>query len=119
MAGGKFDNTATLANNNWVHWPQGPLFQKIGETVIRVEVWVMQKSTGAIQMTYQYQNLNLGSWRADKIWWPRDPAYPNDETKWNGNGRFVRGPAMGTAVAIATSGQNQSYFWWSEEIEII
>jgi hypothetical protein len=116
MAGGKFDNTATLAANNWVQWPQGPLFHKIGETVIRVEVWLMQKTTGAIQMTYTTQNLNLGSWRADTIWWPRVSA---NSANWDGYGRFARGPAMGTAVAIARNGNNQSYFWWSEEVEII
>lgn len=114
MAGGKFDNTVTLAGNNWVEWPEGPLVHKIGETVIRVEVWLMQKSTGAIQITYQTQNLNLGSWRADRRWWPAV-----DPNTWNGTGRFERGPAMGTAVAIAMSGPNQSYFWWSEEVEII
>lgn len=113
MAGGKFDHTVTLANNNWVQWPEGPLSRKIGESVIRVEVWLMQKSTGAIQMTYQTQNLDLGSWRADIIWWPRA------NNNWDGMGRFQRGPAMGTAVAIARSGLNQSYFWWSEEVEII
>jgi len=79
----------------------------------------MQKSTGAIQMTYQYQNLDLGTWRADRIWWPRDPNYPNDPTKWNGTGRFQIGPAMGTAVAISTIGGNQHVYWWSEEVEII
>jgi len=119
MAGGKFDNTVTLANDFWVKWPQGPLFHKIGETVIRVEVWLMQKSTGAVQMTYQTQNLNLGSWRADQVWWPRDPAFPGDPTKLDGIGRFQRGPALGAAVAIARSGLNQSYFWWSEEVEIV
>ncbi|TIL60788.1 MAG: hypothetical protein E5Y32_11995 [Mesorhizobium sp.] len=119
MAGGKFDNTVTLAGNFWVEWPEGPLFHKIGETVIRVEVWLMQKSTGAIQMTYQTANLNLGGWRADEIWWPRDPLYPGYPPRWDGVGRFQRGPAMGTAVAIATSGLNQSYYWWSEEVEII
>ncbi len=116
MAGGKFDNTLILASNGWVEWPEGPLSYKIGETVIRVEVWLAQKTTGAVQMTYQVQNLNLGAWRADKIWWPRDPNFP---TQWVGTGRFSRGPATGSAIAIASSGMNQSYFWWSEEVEII
>lgn len=117
MAGGKFDNTVTLAGNFWVQWPQGPLSRKIGENVIRVEVWLMQKTTGAVQITYQTAgNLTGGSWTADKIWWPRDPNYPNS---WDGTGRFQPGPAMGTAVAIARIGANQSYFWWSEEVEII
>jgi hypothetical protein len=115
-AGGKFENTVTLANNFWVEWPKGPLFHTIGYTVDRVEVWLMQKSTGAIQMTYTTAKLNLGSWEADQIWWPRDSL---NTPPWKGIGRFQRGAAMGTAVAISTSGLNQSYFWWSEEVEII
>lgn len=117
MAGGKFDDTVSLAASNWVEWPEGPLTPAPGETIIRVEVWLMQKTTGAIQMTYQNANFGVGSWRADKIWWPRNPA--SSTPTWDGIGRFQRGPATGTAVAIAKSGLNQTYFWWSEEVEII
>ncbi|MBY2905514.1 hypothetical protein [Rhizobium leguminosarum] len=119
MAGGKFDNTVTLAGNFWVQWPEGPLFPANGETIVRVEVWLMQKSTGAIQLTYQTTGFGVGSWRADQVWWPRDPAYPGDHTKFDGTGRFQLGPAMGTAVLITRNGSSQNYFWWSEEVQII
>ena len=119
MAGGKFNQTLPLNKSNyWVEWPEGPLFRQIGETIDRVEVWVMQKSTGGIQMTFQTTGFGWNSWKADKIWWPRV-----NQTTWQGTGLFRAGPAMGTAVVIATSWWpvpgRQSYFWWSEEVELV
>lgn len=118
MAGGKFNQTVKLNTTNyWVEWPEGPLFRKFDDRIDRVEVWLMQKSTGGIQMTYQTAGFGPNSWKADKIWWPRV-----NQTTWQGTGFFRAGPAMGTAVVIATSlfgFGKQSYFWWSEEVEIV
>jgi hypothetical protein len=121
MAGGKFNQTATLNKTNyWVEWPEGPLFPQFSDRIDRVEVWLMQKSTGAIQMTYQTSGFGPNSWKANRIWWPRKQVA--SQWVWDGNGRFKPGPAMGSAVLVATSlfglGK-QSYFWWSEEVEIV
>ncbi len=117
MAGGKFNQTVPLnPHNYWVEWPEGPLVRKFDDRIDRVEVWIMQKSTGGIQMTYQISGFGPNSWKADKIWWPGGGG------TWARNGLFRPGPAMGSAVLIATSlfgAGRQSYFWWSEEVEIV
>jgi hypothetical protein len=109
MAGGNFDPVLRIdGGTGIVKWPSGPLFPAAGETMVRVEVWVMQKATGAIQITYQDTFPNAPtSWKADK--WSA-PYY------W---GVFRAGPALGTAVAISTPQANVfEHYWWSEEVEL-
>ena len=108
---GNFDSPLRINGvTGRVQWPSGPLFPGVGETMLRVEVWVMQKMTGAMQITYQDNFPGPGipqAWLANQ--WPPPPY------NW---GVFQPGPALGTAVAIATKGNVQSYYWWSQEVEL-
>jgi hypothetical protein len=113
MAGGNFDQQLYInPATGFVEWPTGPLVRFDGETIERVEVWVMQKLTGAIQMTYQTSfSAPYTSWKADKKWFP-------NSANWTG-GLFQTGkPALGIAVVIAKRVGAQSYYWWSEEVEL-
>lgn len=112
MAAGNWNPTLPIAASGFVEWPAGPLVLADGELMVRVEAWVMQKTTGAIQMTFQ-DVFPTGpvSWIANKVSWPKPPGFP----PWSG-GLFQPGPALGIAVAIATKKSVQSYYWWSEEI---
>jgi hypothetical protein len=104
------------ANDGFVEWPTGPLFPSDGETMLRVEAWVMQNTTGAIQMTYQTNfPAHPTRWTADRVWYPQNASGYNPP--WTG-GLFRPGPALGTAVAIATRGSVQSYYWWTQEVEL-
>jgi len=111
MAGGNFDQQLNIAGNGFVEWPTGPLVRADGETILRVEVWILQKYTQSVQMSYQDTfGANPSAWLADKAWYPKP---------WVG-GSFVPGPALGIAVLVAmfpTAARN--YYWWSEEVELI
>ena len=116
MAAGNFNLQLPIAGSGFIEWPAGPLFPAVGEMMLRVEVWVMQTATGAIQMTFQINfPAHPMAWIADQVWYPRPPG-PN--LPWAG-GRFQRGPALGTAVAIARKGNVQSYYWWSQEVLLV
>jgi hypothetical protein len=107
-------NSAT----GFVEWPTGPLVPAPGEIIVRVEAWVMQQKTGAVQMTYQTAFPTPGNPPNPWIWIANKPWYPS-QNNWTG-GRFKPGPALGTAIAIATdvSGTAQTYYWWSQEVEL-
>jgi hypothetical protein len=113
MPAGNFNPTLQInTTTGFVEWPAGPLIPADGESMVRVEVWVMQKTTRAIQMTYQTSFPGFpNTWTANQKW------YPNQQY-WN-NGLFKPGAALGTAVAIATRNNVQSYYWWSEEVELV
>src|SRR5262249_32091349 len=110
-----FDDTLPI-NNGFVEWPQGPLFGADGQKIVRVEVWIMQKSipgtifTGATQITYG-TNFPSGamSWIADQWEFP---------SPWV-NGTFQPGCALGTAVLISTKGINKYYYWWSQDVLLV
>ncbi len=93
--------------------PTGPLELNACEKPIRVEVWLTQKTTGAVQMTYQEDFPdpipNPFKWVADDQYFP--PSFTG--------GLFKPGWALGTAVAIVKKGNVQSYYWWLEEVELI
>src|SRR5262245_55035876 len=118
MPAGNFNPTLPIAGNGFVEWPAGPLLPADGESMVRVEVWVMQKTTGAVQMTYEDTvdfPANPRNWTARRVWYPKNmPGYP----PWSG-GLFKPGAALGIAVAIATKNNVQSYYWWSEEVELV
>lgn len=118
MPAGNFNPTLIIsAGSGFVEWPAGPLVPADGESMVRVEVWVMQKTTGAVQMTYQDTFLPYPStWTADKVWYPRPSGYPT--VPWT-LGLFKPGAALGIAVAIGTTSNVQSYYWWSEEVDLI
>jgi hypothetical protein len=105
------------AGTGFVQWPAGPLFPSDGETMLRVEAWVMQNTTGAVQMTFQTNFLpHPRTWIADTVWYPKNA--PGSNPPWT-RGLFQPGPALGTAIAIATQGNVQSYYWWTQEVELI
>jgi len=113
---GNWNPTQPLyAAHGFVEWPAGPLVLADGESMVRVEVWLMQESTGAVQMTYQSQfPPNPTSWLADQVWYPKPQGYP----PWTG-GLFRPGCALGTAVAIARKGTVQRYYWWTQEVQLL
>jgi hypothetical protein len=97
-----------LAAGNWksvlpikygfVEWPTGPLKLEYGERMVWVEAWVVQKWTGAVQMTYQAEFPdNPKSWTANQV------RYPEPWSK----GNFKPGPALGTAIAISKTRKGQ------------
>src|SRR4029450_9709796 len=70
MPGSNWNPTLPI-NGGFVEWPAGPLFLSGGESMVRVEAWVMQGTTGAIQMTYQVNfPPNPTAWLADQVWFP-------------------------------------------------
>ena len=83
--------------------------------MVRVEVWVMQKTTGAIQMTFQETFPAISAYLdcGQSVVAKTAGAPP-----WSG-GLFKPGVASGIAVAIGVIGNVQSYYWWSEEVELI
>jgi len=128
MAAGNWDLALPIsAQSGFVEWPKGPLTPAPGEVVTRVEVWLMQQSTGAVQMTYQTTfptppppavPYNFWVWRADEIWYPRQKV--NGVWVWKGQGLFTPGPALGTAIAIGNDANGlQKYFWWTQEVQLV
>jgi hypothetical protein len=113
MAAGNFNQQLYINKaTGFVEWPSGPLVRFDGETILRVEVWVIQKYTGAIQMTFQNVfNAPYTAWTANLPWYP-------SAANWNG-GLFHAGrPALGIAVLTAQRLGAQTNFWWSEEVEL-
>jgi hypothetical protein len=100
------------AATGYVEYPTGPLVRVDGEQLLRVEAWVMQKLTGAVQMTWQDTfAAPYNVWVADKKWYPQAAS-------WAG-GVFQKGePALGVAVLISLRMGVPKYFWWSEEVEL-
>ncbi len=120
MPAGNWNSQLYIADNGFVEFPHGPLTY-YGEIMVRVEAWLIQTATGAMQMTFQTVFPTPGdprSWLANKIWWPGKKV--NNVIVWDGTGRFTPGPALGTAVAISTnqSGSVQNVFWWTQEVEL-
>jgi hypothetical protein len=120
MPGGNFDSPLKISKienggSGFVEWPTGPLVRDDGETILRVEVWVMQQSTGGIQITYSTSFPNgSSSWKADKIWYPKSVG----SESWQYNGIFKPGAALGTAVLISTKSNVQSVYWWTQEVDL-
>jgi hypothetical protein len=108
-----FDSPLTIGASGFVEWPTGPLGHVDGHTLLRVEAWVMQQSTGGIQMTYQTSfAAGVTTWKADRIWYPK-------QADWY-NGPFQPGAALGTAVLIwKTPTGKQHVYWWTEEVELV
>jgi hypothetical protein len=110
-----------LAAGNWyaqlpieygfVEWPSGPLEldSDIHEKMVWVEAWVMQKATGAVQMTYQAEFEDPKKWTANL------PRYPEP---WTG-GLFKPGWALGTAIAISNTDYGQQYYYWIQEVALV
>ncbi len=119
MAAGNFNQQLNInATTGFVEWPTGPLTLVPGETILRIEVWVIQKLTGAIQMTNAREEDFINNppiWTADRIWYPRQ-----SDLTWQVPGLFQAGrPALGIAVLTSSLNGTQDNFWWSEEVELI
>jgi len=116
MPAGKWDFQQTLSGG-FVVYPAGPINLAPGEMLVRVEAWVMQQRHNAVQMTYQDYPPNSypTRWIADDVWFPR--VSPTNET-FPPRGPFRRGPALGTAVAIGLLNGQQTYYWWTQEVEL-
>jgi len=112
MAAGNWNPTLKInMGTGFAEWPAGPILLSDGESLVRVEAWLMQQTTGGVQMTFQEQFLpNPMAWLADQSWYP-SPKH------WKG-GLFKPGPALGSAIAISTISNRQSYYWWSQEVEL-
>jgi hypothetical protein len=113
MAGGNFDSPLKInPGSGFVEWPTGPLVRSDGETVLRVEVWVMQQSTGGIQFTFS-ASFPYGSstWKADQPWLPKLGDWKN--------GLFKPGAALGIAVLISTKSNRQEVYWWTQEVDLV
>ena len=101
--------------DGFVRWPTGPLELDDGETMVWVEAWVTQKTTGAVQMTYQAVFADDPKFAGDPKTWTADQVrYPEP---WTG-GKFTPGPALGTAIAISKTKEGQRYYWWIQEVEL-
>lgn len=112
MPAGKWDQTFNISEYGFVEWPGGTLELKEHEEMLWIEAWVMQQSSGAVQMTYQAEfDEDSGTWTA------ANPRYPEPWT----NGKFKEGAALGTAIAISkkTDTGEQLYYWWTQEVELV
>jgi hypothetical protein len=106
-SGGNWDQDQNL-NNGWVEWPTGPLTIEEEETPTWLEAWVVQRTTGASQSTYQAAPFAPGhtKWTADTKGWKQ--------------GTFQPGPALGIALlSLHNSDSNtDDFYWWIDEINL-
>lgn|SRR5689334_11015619 len=110
MPAGKWTPTLNISEYGFVEWPNGRLVSD-GETMLWIEAWVMQDSTGAVQMTYQ-ADFEEGA----TTWTANNPRYPEPWT----SGLFEEGAALGTAIAISrTAAGEQLYYWWTQEVNLV
>ena len=122
MPAGKWDLRQKLdRTTGFILAPTGPLTPAPGELMVRVEAWIMQQKTGAVQMSFQGVFPTPGNpwiWVADSAWYPKVPH--SNPPVFPRGGLFKPGPALGSAIAIATdvTSTEQYYYWWSQEIEL-
>ena len=94
--------------NKQVEWPTGPLTGFAGtDTVTWVEAWVLQRSTGASQVS-SHGPLAPGAtqWKADNFRWK--------------DGTFRNGPALGIAlVSWEDAANNYHNYWWVDDITLV
>ena len=116
MPAGKWDLRQHI-HDGYVVYPTGPISLAPGETLVRVEAWVMQQRTGAVQMTFHsYANTIPTNWIADKVWYPKAPN--TSPPTFPARGPFRSGPALGTAVAIGELNGQPTYYWWTQEVDL-
>lgn len=124
MPAGKWDLRQPLSDG-YVVYPAGPINLAPGETLVRIEAWVMQQRTQAAQMTYHSYppNTTATRWKADKVWYPKAPTptptpTPPPPPTFPARGPFRSGPALGTAIAIGMLNGQLTYYWWTQEVEL-
>ena len=108
-SGGNWDLTQNLHSSGEVRWPKGPLTGfTTNDTVTWVEAWVLQRSTGASQVSYHGRMSSPGptQWKADTLRW-RD-------------GTFQNGQALGIAlVSWEDAANNYHNYWWVDDITLV
>jgi hypothetical protein len=107
MPGGRWDFYQNInAVTKQVEWPMGELDPQ-GETLLQLEAWVMQSSTGATQKTVQTEFLVPKRWTADGI--------PPGTVQ----GAFQNGPATGIALLSSRKANGANNFtWWVSVLEL-
>src|SRR4026207_1948905 len=94
--------------NKQVEWPTGPLTGfGSNETPTWVEAWVVQRTTGASQRTFQKTwSGGYSKWTADKrgLW----------------QGKLRKGPAVGIALLSShdSIANDDYYYWWVDQIKL-
>jgi hypothetical protein len=108
MPGGNWKPTQKLHSSGEVRWPKGPLTGfTTDDTVTWVEAWVLQKVTGASQVSFH------GPMGGGPTQWTAD------EMRWQ-DGTFQHGPALGIAlVSWEDANDNYHFYWWIDEIELV
>jgi hypothetical protein len=105
MAGGNWHPTQHIAANGRVEFPKGPLALTGGDRPRWVDAWIVQASTGSAQ-TY-YGSVASGAFTVAGEWTANVRLY--------NKGRFQPGPAVGIALLYVKDGDNNEYFWWTED----
>jgi hypothetical protein len=87
-----------------VEWPKGPMKLAKNEKAKWLEAWVIQRSTGASQRTYQSTFPSRKKWTAPK------GVYIL--------GKFKAGPALGIAMLSTHNSvtKKDDFYWWVDEI---
>jgi hypothetical protein len=107
MSGGKWDfNQHRNPVTNRVEWPTGDLTLTGKEIPKRVEAWVLQRSTGASQRTFQTAFGVPGRWTADTPGWVQ--------------GTFQAGAALGIALVTSLDPDTNAdaFSWWVDQIDL-
>ena len=91
-----------------VNWPKGPLVGIRGhENPDYVEAWVVQRTSGASQRSFQRVFASRDAWMADQ-----------QSGGWR-RGSFTAGPALGIALLSVRDDRDPtkfSHYWWTDEI---
>jgi len=105
MAGGNWHPVQYIAANGRVEFPKGPLSLTGGEKAKWVDAWIVQSSTGSAETYYGSDSSDAfdvpGEWTANVRLYNR--------------GKFKPGPAVGIALLYVKDGNNNKYFWWTED----
>ncbi len=113
MPAGNWDSTLVInSQTGFVEWPAGPLTVDSDgdEMMVWIQAWLTQEATGAVQITYQETfPPDPSNWVAAEVQFPES---------WIG-GLFQPGAALGTAVAVSVKDGVQSFYYWTQEVELV
>lgn len=103
-----FDSQMTIHADDGCLTPSGPLELAPGETALRLDIWIYQRSVGAACMAFLLNPTGAK--------WTMHPAPPNDHV---GN-RFQPGPAIGKGLIVKRNDQGQMIVdQWDEPINLV
>ena len=108
---GNWDPVQYIAASGRVEFPTGPMAPlAAGETAKWVDAWIVQSTTGTAQT--HYGSVGSNAFAVANRWTANVRLYSR--------GRFQPGPASGIALLYVRDGNNNEYFWWSEDpIELV